>query len=247
MPRWRGGYGIQAVYEHRTEDDLLLKDKKVGRGLEESVDLLHIEGVYTWHRAIRMTYKIPYVLDAERELPDGAGGVMTQNDSGLGDITLALPLKKYFNLSRRSGSWTFAPQLRVPTSDPDGDFDVYDSEWGAGLGVGYETETSSLIFGISAGLWTYFGREPVEGSASIDVGYHWPADYFSGSLKWENDLAFEDDGSGSYTYRAGPALYLRITDTLHFRASYKHDFFDRQGTRDHGNGDRSTAGLACVF
>ncbi len=36
-----------------------------------------------------------------------------------GDSTLALPLKKYSNLDGRSGSWTLAPQVRVPLSGDD--------------------------------------------------------------------------------------------------------------------------------
>ena len=145
--------GVQAVYEQRSEDDLLLKNDKAGRGLEEQVDILHMEGVYTWDKSIRMTLKIPYVLDAEREVPTKGGAVETQKDSGLGDITLALPLKKYFNLSSRSGSWTLAPQLRLPTSEDD-EYEIYDNEWGFGLGVGYETETSDFLFAIGAGVWT---------------------------------------------------------------------------------------------
>ena len=246
MPRWKNGWGIQAIYEHRQEDDLLLKDKKIGRGLEEQVDILHIEGVYTWDKSIRMTLKIPYVIEAKRELPTEDGGIETQKDSGLGDITLALPLKKYFNLSARSGSWTLAPQLRVPTSNDDA-YEIYDNEWGFGLGVGYETETADLLFSIGAGIWTYLNEEPVEGSANLDLAKNFILGNFSGHLKWENDLKWEDDGEGSLTYLTGPALYLRVTDLVHMRFSYKHDVYDRQGSRDHGKGSATTAGIACVF
>ena len=246
MPRWKNGWGVQAVYEQRSEDDLLLKNDKAGRGLEEQVDILHMEGVYTWDKSIRMTLKIPYVLDAEREVPTKGGAVETQKDSGLGDITLALPLKKYFNLSSRSGSWTLAPQLRLPTSEDD-EYEIYDNEWGFGLGVGYETETSDFLFAIGAGVWTYLNEEPVEGSVNLDLAKNWIIGKYSGHLKWENDLKWEDDGDGSLTYHSGPALYIRVTDTWHVRASYKVDVYDRQGSLDHGGGQQLTSGIAAVF
>jgi hypothetical protein len=245
MPRWKGGWGVQAVHEFRTEDHFLLKDRIIGRDLTETVHLLHLEGVYTWDKSLRMTIKIPYVLDAKREIPTPTGKT-TQRDEGLGDITVALPLKKYFNLSRRTGSYTFAPQVRVPASGDDS-YEVYDNEWGAGLDVGYETETPELIFGISAGVWTFLGKEPLEASGSLDVGRQFILGAISGSVKWENDLVYENDGSTSLTYLAGPALYVRVTDTWHLRVSYKHDFYDRQGTPDHGRGDRLTSGVAAVF
>lgn len=245
MPRWKGGWGLQAVHEFRTEDHYLLKDRTISRNLTESAHILHLEGVYTWDKSIRMTAKIPYVIDAERELPASSGSI-TQRDRGLGDITLALPLKKYFNLSRRSGSWTLAPQVLLPTSGDDS-YEIYDNDWGAGLSTGYETETPEFIFGVSAGVWTFFGNDPFEASASLDLGRNFIFGNRSGHLKWENDLVYENDGSTSLTYHSGPAFYLRVTDTWHLRVSYKYDVYDRQGTPDHGRGDRFTSGIAAVF
>ena len=104
MPRWSGGWGIQTVWEHRTERDLLLGGSKANAGYSEEVDVLHFEGVYTWNKSIRLTAKLPYVMNARREIPDGGGGKRIQRDEGIGDFTLALPLKKYFNLDGRSGA-----------------------------------------------------------------------------------------------------------------------------------------------
>ncbi len=245
MPRWKGGWGVQAVHEFRTEDRFLLKDRTIDRDLTESIHILHLEGVYTWDKSIRMTLKVPYVLDAERELPLPVGK-LTQHDKGLGDITLALPLKHYFNLSRRTGSWTLAPQVSIPASGDDR-YEVYDNDWGAGLSAGYETETPEWVIGVGAGVWTFFGRDPFEASASLDLGRNFIVGNQSGHLKLENDLVFENDGSTSLTYMAGPAFYLRITDTWHLRTACKYDVYDRQGTPDHGRGMRLTGGIAVVF
>ena len=45
-------------------------------------------GVYAWDRSIRLTVKVPIVLEAERVV--GSGSAWVQKDSGLGDITVAL-------------------------------------------------------------------------------------------------------------------------------------------------------------
>ena len=87
MPRWDNGWGVQMIYEYRHENDLLLGDRIAYSGFSEDVHLLHFQGVYTWDRSIRLTYKIPYVLDARREMPDGLGGKLTDHDNGLGDAT----------------------------------------------------------------------------------------------------------------------------------------------------------------
>ena len=98
MPRWDDGWGVQVIEEYRYENDLLLGKKKIASGFSEDVHITHLEAVYTWDRAIRVTAKLPYVIDAKRELPNGFGGKRTEHNSGFGDMTLALILKDYFNL-----------------------------------------------------------------------------------------------------------------------------------------------------
>ena len=129
MPRWDDGWGYQFIEEYRHESDLLLGSRALHPGYTEDVHLLHFQSVYTWDKSIRLTAKLPYVLDARREMPDGSGGKRIEHDNGIGDATLALPLKKYFNLDGKSGSWTFKPMLRVPFSGTD-DYEIYDNEWG---------------------------------------------------------------------------------------------------------------------
>ena len=73
MPRWANGWGVQTQYE--------LEDTA-----DERSQLLHIEGVYTWARWIRVTYKIPFIVHGRRT---GAN----EAERGLGTPVLALPLK----------------------------------------------------------------------------------------------------------------------------------------------------------
>ncbi|HJO10188.1 MAG TPA: transporter, partial [Verrucomicrobiota bacterium] len=62
MPRWDKGWGLQLIDEYRHEDDLLLGKRTAYSGFTEDVHLLHFQGVYTWDRSVRLTYKLPYVL-----------------------------------------------------------------------------------------------------------------------------------------------------------------------------------------
>jgi len=241
MPRWDGGYGFQLIQEYRTESELLDGGSEIGYGLSESIHLLNLEGVYTWDRSIRLTAKLPFVLDAEREILDSAGNIVTQNDSGVGDLTLALPIKRYFNETHKSGSWTVAPQLRVPLGS-ETDYDVYDHVWGAGLSLGYEQETASRFFAVGISGWFFEGDEENELHANLDLGWNFNT---RGQLLLETDFHYEFDGS--YTVTTGPALYYRVTDLIHTRLEWKADVIDHQNTIDHGNGYTLKAGVGFVW
>ena len=42
-------------------------------------------------------------------------------------------------------------------------------------------------------------------------------------------------------------FYWNFNDVTHMRLEWKHDFHNRQGTLDHGNGDRFLLSLGMVF
>lgn len=243
MPRWNGGWGFQTIYEYRHNPDLLLNDTVVSDELSETIHQVHLEGVYTWKRWIRLTAKIPYVIDAERELPSPTGPI-TQKDEGFGDITIALPLKRYFNLDGRSGSWTLAPQLRVPTAK-ESDYDVYDREWGNALSLGYETETFRFVFGAGTTFWVFYGDEPSRSITTLDAGLNFRAFGSNGNVKWRTRFRYEADGTAILS--AGPTVYFRFSDTVHGQLEWRHEFYGRYAVLDHGNGDMLRAGIAFVF
>lgn len=245
MPRWDGGWGFQFIEEYRHYDSYLDGTSKVRSDLdlEEEMHILHFQGVYTWDRSVRFTFKLPYVLDATRTIPHSSGtGVEKQRTSGFDDLQLALPLKKYFNEEGYSGSWTLAPQLIVPTGRTSGDYTLGDNSWGYGLSLGYEVETTKWFFAASVTGFYNDGAEPEEVYASVDLGWNFND---QGQLLWETDFHGEDDGTR--TVSTGPALYYRLSDTVHMRAAWKHDFYDKQGTLDHGDGDSFRLGIGFVF
>jgi hypothetical protein len=244
MPRWNGGWGFQILEEYRTESRLLDGDEPVASGFSEEVHILHVEGVYTWTKEVRATLKLPVVLHAERTVPEGAGE-RRETDRGLGDPTIAVPFKSYFNLDGRTGSWTFAPQVRVPGGVAD-DYDIYDRAWGAGMSVGYSTETYRYHFGVGSSTWIYAdGDEPLEVFYNLAMGINVHGLGSSGYLKWKTSV--KHDTNSSFKVTAGPVAYWRFTDTVHGQLKYQHDFYDRQGGVDHGDGDSYEAGVGFVF
>lgn len=244
MPRWNNGWGIQFVREFREESDLMSGGEVVASGFSEEVDILHVEGVYTREKSIRATAKLPLVLEAARELPDGEGGKVTQHDEGVGDATFALPLKKYFNLDGRSGSWTLAPQVRVPLSGED-PYNVYDGAWGTGVSLGYDTETHRYLYATEIASWVFEGNQPFLASASVNLGLNFRLLQTSGHIVWETDFVYEDDGLE--TLYVGPHLYIKINDTVHTQVMYKKEVHSRRNVLDHGNGEVLKLGLAFVF
>ena len=175
-------------------------------------------------------------------MPDGSGGKFIQKDDGFGDLRLALPLKRYFNLDGKSGSWTIKPMVRIPLSDKD-EYDFYYKEFGAGLGAGYEAETADFFFGIGTGGWIFDGDRPAELHTTLDFGYN-----------------FETKANGSVFGKP-----ISITKTMSQRLCRQgrfslqpqryHSFENRVEVRplrsprysDHGNGDVFKVGIGWVF
>ena len=242
MPRWDGGYGWQVLYDTVHRDDLLRGDAVVGSGWSETIHQAHLQGVYTWDRSIRITAKLPIVLDAERvNLVNGERVV--QHDEGIGDLTLALPLKRYFNLMKRTGNWTLAPQVRVPMGSKD-EYDLWDRVWGGGLFAGYETEMRYAFFAAGLAYWVFEPEEPELWHSSVDIGWNFRD---NAQVLWETDWHYETDGKRFVS--AGPALYWRHNDNTHLRVEYKREFNEKAPTHavDHVGGDRVVAGIGFVY
>jgi len=244
MPRWSNGWGVQVVEEYRRDPDLLLGPETVGEDQVEQVHILHVQGVYTWKKWIRMTLKIPYVVHAQRARTDPSGTPTRDTTRGFGDTTVAVPLKHYFNLDGRSGSWTLAPQVRVPLAKPSA-YSVYPHRWGGGLSGGYETETYLGIIAGSLTGWLMESPQPAELAAVLSIGLNIRAMGRAGHLKWKTRLLSRADQT--LTLSAGPTLYWSFTDTLHTQVQWTHDFYDRPGLLMHGNGDTVTAGIGVAF
>jgi hypothetical protein len=219
MPRWDNGWGMQLEHEYESHSDA------VGH-------LLHLEGVYTWRRWIRVTYKIPWVL-TEQSLTDPA----LPPDSGIGTPVLALPLKKYFNKDGRSGSWSLTPHVFLPVSTTLlGRKDEY-----GGLSVGYSQETYRTTVGVSvAGHVRHEALMP-EWHLNLAGGgkfYGWDS---VGNFRLKVDARYR--ANGDHALRLGPIAYWRLSDRWHVQASWKRSLV-AQGFDD---GDWIRSGIGMVF
>ncbi len=227
MPRWSDGWGVQAIQEFRHQ-------RKVFSDGDERIStshILNIDGVYTWKRWIRLTAKVPLVLNATRE------GQARQR--GFGPVTLALPLKQYFNLDGRSGSWTFTPQLRAPSMSKI----VRGNPWQHGWSFGYETETYRYLFGISMTIWGNFEDQSFEQDTHLHIGTNIHAFGSSGHLKLHAGVWSPGKRRPS-VLEIGPVLYWRITDLWHFQTKWQYRRHKEPGTLDE---HRVRLGLAMVF
>ena len=206
MPRWAGGWGVQARHERRDGDT--------------DSQWLHVDGVYTWERWIRVTAKVPFRID---------------ESMGIGTPTLALPLKRYFNLDGRSGSWTLAPQWFVPIANPNSNARPERFK----LSAGYETEAYKTTWQDQLGSfdeWTDLCPAPAPGHRDQPTRAS-----SSGHLKIKGRARLRSDGG--YSARIGPTFYWRINDTWHAQIVYKHTLLSE------GYAPRSSlkTGIAVVF
>lgn len=100
-PRWADGYGIQTRVENF-----------------DSTTTTWVEGVYTWDKSVRATFKLPY------------------QSGEIGDLILGLPLKKYRNVGAKTWNWSITPSVQIPSGEP--------GEWDTGLSLSYSSETPSF-------------------------------------------------------------------------------------------------------
>jgi hypothetical protein len=233
MPRWDGGYGVQALQVIRQQN------LQVGEQSSSSTRLLHytrVEGVYTWDKAIRITGKLR-ILD--HGTLDGESQTTWRGPSGL---TLALPLKKYFNLDGRSGSFTIAPQFYLPFQR--GATAPFARNERVGLSVGYETETYYYHLGASGTTWYEPAGSGQLYGASASAGLNGFMVGFSGHLKAVGDILRQPNGSTQV--HVGPTLYGMINDDWHWQLSSRHALSTLQ-TRANITSDHSlSVGLGWV-
>lgn len=97
-PRWADGYGFQARVESFN-----------------SQTVVWAEGVYTFKKSVRATFKLPHF------------------DGEFGGLILGLPLKKYSNNGSKTSNWSITPSVQLPTGSQD--------DWDAGASLSYSSET----------------------------------------------------------------------------------------------------------
>jgi len=190
-PRWAGGWGFQFRYETLGSKNQIGPNYNSNKSYYRNTTWF--EGVYTWKRSIRATFKLPYhKISNEKQLIDW--GDPKRTHEGLGDIILAVPLKKYFNMRRRTGNIGLTPQIRLKTGIHS---DVFNSKSGYGLSLSYSSENAKYYQLIDAYGWTLDDGSKMIG-LDLNIGWHpihnnknnsgiflmWDGTY---NLKWDKD------------------------------------------------------------
>ena len=147
-PRWEGGYGAQVRHEWCSSDTLKDGDSKVDNpfGRRRRVDTTWIEGIYSFKREMRLSFKLPWVDQSRVVIRNGVP--IRQADSGWGDLILGMPLKYYQNLERSTWNLAFTPSIRVPTGSTSADFPVGDGSTDFNFSFSHSRE--------AAGLYQYY-------------------------------------------------------------------------------------------
>jgi len=261
-PRWNEGYGFQVRFEHYGSNDLMDGDSEISNplGLKRFVDTVWLEGVYTFDRSIRATFKLPYV---DQRRTRNIGGVdVRQSNSGLGDLVLGLPLKHYRNKMAFTDNFSFTPSIRLPTGSSSGDFPISDGSVDFGLSFSYSSETPKYYTLIDLFYWINTGgengmHEGDELGLDINLGYH---PYHSNEtnsgvfVMWDVTARYHDDpnsatltkATGGQRLQMGPVLVL-YKDNLMFRCEYKHLMYEKTSSISNSRGSEIFISLGITF
>lgn len=243
VPRWNGGYGAQVFQEFRWSSDLMRGSSDVPNPGKRRYEkrITHLEGVYTWHKSIRVTAKLPWVQQ-NRRVMDAAGTVRRERNSGFDDVRLALPLRRYVNQPRHSGHLGVVPQVRFG-GDDGGAFPITDGSTDYGMSVTFERETSGLkMSGDLTVWWEQASGQDDEWSIDIEIGWNF---HDRGAVSWETEYIEASDGSE--WLGGGPTLFWNFNDVVLGRIEYKFALDERVTGTALALGDSVRVGLGVVF
>jgi hypothetical protein len=263
-PRWSGGWGLQLRQVWYGSDEYLAGSREQVNplGLERYALQTWLEGVYTFDRSRRVTFKMPY-LDKERTTLAGR-----QKTSGWGDLVLAAPLKKYRNRERYTDNFGFTPQIRLPTGSTSGSYPASDGSLDFGLSLSYSGE--GYLFEALPELNFYhlydiFYWQNREGKGDLEEGDELGLDVNLGFKLFHDN----DSNSGAFVMwdltarrqKAGDALtgayagksvhtgpvFVWYKDALMLRAEWKMPAYEEREGTGLARGDLFEFGLGISF
>ncbi len=261
-PRWENGYGFQLRHEYYGSDKLMDGDSQIDNPLrlERFVHRTWLEGVYTFDRAARVTFKIPYV--DQKRTKNLSGVAVKQSNEGVGDLIVGMPLKHYTNQGAGTQNFGFTPSLRLPTGSSSGDFPISDGSTDLGLSFSHSYESVKYYTLIDAFAWIntegeHGMHEGNEYGLDINLGYHpyHNNDTNSGAfVMWDISARHHDDASretlttatGGQRIHTGP-LFVLYKDNIMFRAEYKYPLYENAGGISNSRGHDFNVGVGITF
>ena len=261
-PRWNDGYGFQIRHEAFGSDTLLDGEKEISNplGLKRYVNRTWFEGVYTFNRKIRATFKLPYI--DQRRTTNINGTAVRQIRSGLGDMIIGLPLKYYRNKNAFTENFSFTPSLRLPTGSTSGSFTTGDGSVDYGFSFSYSSESPKYYTLVDLYYWlnTKGDNGMHEGDAlglDINLGYHPYHNNENNSgvfIMLDISARYSDDpsaatlttASGDQLVQMGPVFVL-YKDNIMLRTEYKHLVYEKTSGINNSRGSELMVGLGITF
>lgn len=259
-PRWEHGYGFQIRHESYGSDKLLSGASNVDNALNRAndVNITWLEGIYTFRREVRLTVKIPYVDQRRTVVQNGAAAL--ESGSGLGDIIVGVPLKRYKNAASSTRNIAFTPSIRLPTGSTSGNYPVGDGSTDLGVSFSASFEKANLYQYYDLFFWKN-GRgdrgidEGDELGIDINVGWHPYHDNVKNEgvfLMLDVSLRYQGRGqnlegtTGGKRVASGPVLvYYR--KGIMFRAEYKFPIYESLYDTQVSRGHEIHVGIGFVF
>ena len=269
-PRWSNGFGFQVRHEFYGSDTLMDGNSEIDNPLklERYVRRTSFEGVYTFDRAKRVTFKIPYV-EQDRIKNVGGKGIKQRN-TGYGDLVLGVPLKRYRNMKANTSNFGVTPSIRIPTGNSSGNFPISDGSWDVGLSVAYSAEGFPLeafqrlnlyqmydLFYWHNSKGTNGNHEGDEFGLDINVGfkpYHNDNTNTGLFIMWDVTARYNGEpgartlttASGGQRIQTGPILVL-YKDNIMFRSEYKYPVYENSSNVSNSRGHEINIGIGITF
>jgi len=259
-PRWKKGYGFQIRHEWRESDRVKAGDSKVDNplGRRKTVNTTWLEGVYTFKREARVTFKLPWI-DQSRTV-NQSGVATRQKGHGMGDAILGLPLKRYSNRGSVTDNWGFTPSLRLPTGSTSDSFPTGDGSTDVGFSLSYSRETPFIYQFYDLFYWINTpGRKGISEGDEIgfdaNVGIHPLHSNRTNSgifLMWDVSTRYKDRGidgggdTGGTRISTGPILVL-YRDNVMFRAEYSFPAYENVHGSQVSRGQEVKVGIGITF
>ncbi len=261
-PRWEDGFGLQLRYESYGSDTLLAGDSEISNPLqlERYVDLTWLEGVYTFDRSKRITFKLSYIEQKRSKAINGIS--VRQKNSGVGDLIIGLPFKKYFNQGGETGNWGVTPSLRLPTGSHSGDYPLSNGSWDLGLSLSYSKETYKFYQFYDIFYWRNTeGRRGMREGDEIGIDINWGIHPYHNNasnsglfLMWDISARHHQKpnsktltaASGGSRIHSGPVVVL-YHENLMLRAEYKFAAYEKVAASSNAKGNSFQLGLGITF
>ena len=259
-PRWEHGYGFQIRHESYGSDKLLSGASNVDNTLDRAndVNITWLEGIYTFRREVRLTVKIPYVDQRRTVVQNGAAA--RQSGSGLGDIVVGVPLKRYRNDASSTRNIAFTPSIRLPTGSTSGDYAVGDGSTDLGVSFSASFEKANLYQYYDLFYWKNGGGdrgidEGDELGIDINIGWHPYHDNVKNEgvfLMLDVSLRYQGRGNnlqgttGGKRVAMGP-VFVYYREGIMLRAEYKYPIYESLYDIQVSRGPEINVGIGFVF